>query len=114
MPPAWPIGRQARSQSGRWSDAEKGALIPAVGEQDARADRKDVLVAIAPDLIRADLADDPLVTAKPLQRLGAEVKRVAELVTGERACLDRRLDLADGHIEVRILAPAGDVRGRAK
>src|SRR4029079_10558168 len=108
--PARPIGRQTRSERGRRADPEIGPLIARVGEQNPRSDREHITVAIAPDFIRADGADEPLVAAKALQGFGPKVERVAHLVTGARDRLDGRRNLFHGHVEIRMLATAFDVR----
>ena len=112
--PIRPAGRIASGDGRR--HAEIGALIAAVGEQDARPDRERRSGRRrARSCRRRSCRRTPSWPSMPLQQLGAQADGASPArYSDERAGLDRRLDLADRRADVEILALPCDIRGRAR
>src|SRR3990170_3333582 len=84
----------------RGSHSEPGALVAAVRHRHSRADREEPLVAVAGDIIGAEIADPPVMAAEALSALAADPEALAELILGEGAHLDRVSDLVHRRSDV--------------
>src|SRR4051794_40377802 len=109
---AWAVGGQASGKRRGGSDPEIGPLVAAVGEQDPRADRKHIAIAVTPDLVGADVADQPVMAAEALPQLATDAERIARFILRERARFDRRLDPAGSRTDVFVLPPARQIHRR--
>src|SRR3546814_9583386 len=89
-------------------------MVFGVAERDARADRKEPVVAFARDIVGADFADPSLVTGEALAPFGADAERRRQIGLREAAGLDREADLGQVGPDVGRLALAAEAESGTK
>src|SRR3546814_21023639 len=83
-------------------------MVFGVAERDARADRKEPVIAFARAIDGADFADPSLVTGEALAPFGAAAERRRQIGLRDAAGLDREAELGQVGPAVRRLALAAE------
>src|SRR3546814_14334991 len=89
-------------------------MVFGIAERDARADRKEPVVAFARDIVGADFADPTFMTAEALAPFGADAERGGQIGLREAARFDGEADLGQVGADVGRLALADEAESGTK